>query len=435
MAAPNKTAQQADGRAGRALAVAAVGTLLLAFTACSGGDDDTTGTSDSADSEQSAQLLGPENRATGDSVRIGIVTDGATAAYDTSDEARAAQATAHFWNEHRGGIGGRPIELVTCETAGDPAGGTDCGNQMVEEGVVAVIFNNSGVAEQAWEPLHAAGIPTMLYQATADRMNSDPQSTFLLVNPLPTLFGLPLSVAEREHIDKVAFVVIDVPLAVNAFESNGREILDNAGLDYDVVRVPPGTADMTPQMQQIADSGAGVVMVLGYDAFCIAAFQGLKTVGYDGKIAAVSQCISDATREAIPGEDLEGMSVLSSVALGATDDPTYQLYEAVMNAYGDEVRDTENINAMGAYTVMAALATSLEGMSGDITPESVIQTIKAMPEQDLPGAGGVTFRCGGSAMSSFPAVCTNQWLRATLGADGRPADYKAEDSSKILEGL
>jgi branched-chain amino acid transport system substrate-binding protein len=127
--------------------------------------------------------------------------------------------------------------------------------------------------------------------------------------------------------------------------------------------------------------------------------------------------------------------VLSSVAIGATDDPTYQLYQAVIGAYGPDVRDPDNINAMGAYTVMSALATSLEGISGDITPASVIQTIKAMPEKDLPGGGGTTFRCGGSAMASYPAVCTNQWLRATLDAEGQPSAYEVEDSSDIVQGL
>jgi branched-chain amino acid transport system substrate-binding protein len=423
-----------SSRARRGAALAALGTLLLATTACSG-DDDSTATDEPVDGEQAAQLLGPDNPAAGEAVRVGIVTDGATQAYDTSDEPRAAQAAADYWNEHKGGIGGRPIELVTCETGGDPAGGTDCGNRMVEEGVVAVIVNNSGVAEQAWEPLHASGVPTMLYQASADRMNSDPQSTFLLVNPLPTLFGLPVALAESEGTDKVAFVVIDVPQAVDAFESNGPQILESAGLEYDVIAVAPGTPDMTPQMQQIVDSGAGVVHVLGNDTFCVAAFQGLKTVGYTGQIAAVSQCISDATREALPGGELDGISVLSSVAIGATDDPTYQLYQAVIGAYGPDVRDPDNINAMGAYTVMSALATSLEGISGDITPATVIQTIKAMPEKDLPGGGGTTFRCGGSAMASYPAVCTNQWLRATLDAEGQPSAYEVEDSSDIVQGL
>jgi branched-chain amino acid transport system substrate-binding protein len=121
--------------------------------------------------------------------------------------------------------------------------------------------------------------------------------------------------------------------------------------------------------------------------------------------------------------------------MGATDDPSYQLFQAVMDAYGHDVRDLSNIYASGAYTVMSALATSLNGISGDITPDSVTQTIKTMPEQPLPGGGGATFRCGGSAVPSLPAVCTNQWLRTTLDAEGQPASYEVEDSSDILEGL
>ena len=58
-----------------------------------------------------------------------MISDGATQAYDNTDELRAAEAAAEFWNEHRAGVGGRPVEVVTCETGGDPAGGTDCANQ------------------------------------------------------------------------------------------------------------------------------------------------------------------------------------------------------------------------------------------------------------------------------------------------------------------
>jgi branched-chain amino acid transport system substrate-binding protein len=65
----------------------------------------------------------------------------------------------------------------------------------------------------------------------------------------------------------------------------------------------------------------------------------------------------------------------------------------------------------------------------------VTQTIKTTPEHELPGGGGATFRCGGSAVPSLPAVCTNQWLRTTLDAEGQPTSYEVEDSSDILEGL
>jgi branched-chain amino acid transport system substrate-binding protein len=129
------------------------------------------------------------------------------------------------------------------------------------------------------------------------------------------------------------------------------------------------------------------------------------------------------------------MYVTSAIALGATDDPTYQQYQAVMEAYGQDVGEVDGNVAMGGYTVIAALATALGGISGDITPQSVSEAIKAMPDQQLPGGGGATFQCGGTAMATMPSVCSNQWLRASLDAGGQPAGYVAVDSTEILEGL
>jgi len=405
--------------------------LLLAVTACSESTDESSEPSDAPDREQVDELLGPEDPAAGEPVRIGLISDGQSPAFDARTEIYAAEATVEYW---RGGIGGRPIELVTCETGADPAVGTDCGNRMVEEGVVAVTIGQSTVPESIWEPVHKAGIPMMFFQTNGEAILADGEWSFVISNPLTTAFGLPISVAEDGGSDKIAFVVIDVPVALSLFESLGPEIVGNAGLDYELIPVPPGTADMTSQMSEVTDSGAGVVQVVGNDAFCIAAVQGLTTTGYDGEITQVSQCITDATREALPGDQLEGMYLTSGVAIGATDDPTYQLYEAVMSAYGEDV-DVANNLSMGGYTVIAALATSLENISGEITPATVAETIKSMPEQELPGGGGVRFRCGGSAMATMPAVCSNQWLRAELDVQGQTSSYVAVDSTEILEGL
>src|SRR4029450_9730152 len=142
----------------------------------SGGSDETTGGTDAAD------LLGPEDAATGDPVKIGMVSDGATDAFDNTDELRAAKATADYFNEHKGGIGGRPIEVVTCETGADPAGATDCANQLVEAEVVAVALSQSAVADSVWEPLHAAGIPTLFFQTSTEAMLSDTTDSFVMVN-------------------------------------------------------------------------------------------------------------------------------------------------------------------------------------------------------------------------------------------------------------
>ena len=435
MEKPGEQSGRRGRRTRKAVALAALSALLFGAVAC-GGDDDDASSSDDEEATSGAEatdLLGPEDAASGDPVKIGMVSDGATQAFDNTDELRAAQAAAEYWNTHHAGVAGRPIEVVTCETGADPAGGTDCANQMVEDEVVAVALSQSAVADSVWEPLHAAGVPTMFLQTSAEGLLADTETSFTMLNPLATLFGVPIAAAESEGTDRIAFVNIDVPQANASFDSGAAPaLLENAGLEYDLIKIPPGTADMTSQMQEVASSDAGVVYIVGNDAFCIAAIQGLNAVGYEGAITAVSQCITDVTREAIPGDQLEGISVTATMAVGATDDPAYQLYQAVMGTYGEDVQDVDNNVAMGGYTSMASVATALAGLEGDVTTETVAEAFKSMEESDYPGAGGVTFQCGGTVFPSQPAVCTNQSLRATLDAEGNLASFEAIDSSDAV---
>ena len=106
-----------------------------------------------------------------------------------------------------------------------------------------------------------------------------------------------------------------------------------------------------------------------------------------------------------------------------------------MGTYGEDVQDVDNNVAMGGYTVMASLATSLAGIEGDITTETVAEAMKSMEESDYPGAADITFQCGGTVFPSQPAVCTNQSLRATLDAEGNLASFEAIDSSDAVEGI
>ena len=429
---PDEGSGRRHRRPRRGMALAVLTALLLVAAACGGDDDDSSSSSETEETSGGTDILGPENAAEGEPIKVGMVSDGATQAFDNTDELRAAQASAEYWNTHKAGVAGRPVEVVTCETGADPAGATNCANQMVEEDVVAVTLSQSAVAESVWEPLHAAGVPTLFLQTSTEGMLTDTESSFIMVNPLATLYGTPLAAAESEGTDKIAFVLIDVPQALGTFESGAADaILENADLTYELIRIPVGTADMTSQMQDVVDSGAGVVQIVGNDAFCIAAIQGLNAVGYEGAITSIAQCITDSTREALPGQ-LEGISITSTMALGATDDEAYQLYTEVMATYGDDVEDVENATAMGGYTAMSSLIAALQGISGEVTPETAAAAIKAMEETDYPGAAGLTYQCGGTAFEPQPAVCSNGSLRATLDADGNPASYEPVDSTEIL---
>ncbi len=410
----------------RCVAAALTATLLVA-AGCGGDDDSSDGASPA--SADVAELLGPEHPAQGEPVRIGLVSDGHFAAGDREYELDVGRATATYLNEHRGGIGGRPIDLVTCVTGADPAKGTDCGNRMIEEDVAAVVVGSSAVTESVWEPLHQGGVPVVFYGASDVAVSTDTESTFVMSSPLGGLVDLPIAAAQDEGEDKVTVVVVDIPAAVALYDSLGPSLFEAQGIELDVVKVPPGTADMTPQMQLLADGEAGVVHVIGNDTFCVAAFNGLRAVAFDGPVTTISQCMTEATVEAVPGDVFEGMRMSATAPVG-TDDPSVALYHAVVASYADEEPRSET-GGISMFTAIAGLAAPLEDFSGDLTPASIIATIRAMPEMELPGSGGLRFRCNGNAIEFAPATCTRGTLVTTLDASGEPTTYEVVGDTPI----
>ena len=350
------------------------------------GDGDGGGDGGTPPAAGTADLLGPQAPARGEPVRVGVITDGANSFADTTIELDVARAAA-WLNERGSGIGGRPIELVTCESRGDPGAGADCGNRMIEEDVVAVVIGHTSVVESVWQPLSDAGVPVMSYTAGGEGLLKDEKATFALTDPVFPVTDLPIQLARDRGVDRVTVIVIDVPAALNVFED--RTPYREAGVDFELVRVPPNTADMTPQMRRIADD-PGVVFVVGHEPFCIAAFNGLRAVGFDGQIAAISLCAGDAVRQAVPGDVLDGVVIAAQLPVG-TDNPSTRLYRAVMAAYGEGI-DTDSETGMSMFAAVAALHASLDGIGPQITPQTVTATIRAMPKIELPGGGGLMCR-------------------------------------------
>jgi branched-chain amino acid transport system substrate-binding protein len=409
-------------RTRRAVGLTIVAAMLVVAAACGDDDGGEAGAAGSdANTPEGGDVLGPVDAATGEPLRIGFITDGQNQSTDQSIELTVSEATAAYLNEHRGGIAGRPIELVTCEAMLDPAVGTDCANRMVEEGVPVVAIGTTGVVESVWNPLHDAGVPTMFYAGSGDTVLADGETTFSISNPIVGNILLPIDAAEQNDLDKVTVIVIDVPAALAGYEGEDAALFEDAGIELELVRVPPGTADMTPQMQEVVAGDPGVVHVLGNDSFCISAFQALQTLSFEGPITSITQCVTDATRQAVGGS-LEGVTIASPAPVGVEDSST-ALYRTVMDTFSGEEVDTSRIAGVGTFLVLNALDVALEGLEGDVTPETITTTIKAMPEADLPGGGGLTFRCDGTPLEGRPAVCTDAGLTTTLDAEGFPTTF------------
>jgi branched-chain amino acid transport system substrate-binding protein len=275
-----------------------------------------------------------------------------------------------------------------------------------------------------WTPLHKAGIPVFLYGASNADVVADAASTFVVTNGRATLLALPAGAAKAAHKKKVTAIAIDVPAATSFFKGPAPALYKAQGLDFNLVPIAAGTADMTPQMQQVTSNNPdGVVYVIGNDAFCIAAFNGLRTAAFKGVVTTIPQCLTDATRTSVPGDYLKGMKIAATNPVDTPKDPTMKQYYAVLAKYGANDVDKSQIGGAAMFTVLAGFRVAMQNLKGDVTPATIIAAAKAMPWSVLPGTGGLHFRCNGKADASQPATCANNTLAATLNSQGKATSY------------
>ena len=373
-------------------------------------------------------VLGKKDPAKGTPVKIGLITDGKTEGTDNSIETPVAEATVEWINQYRGGIGGHPIELDICVTNGDPAKAGDCANQMIQDDVAAVLFGSNRSLQNSWEPLDAAGIPMFSFASGYPTALADPDSTFIIGSGSAGLVNLNIGAAKnaKPKAKKVTVVAIDVPAATDFYKTQAPAIFKEAGLGMELVPVAAGTADMTPQMQKVvSENPKGVVFVLGNDSFCIAAFNGLRTAGFEGTKTAIVQCLSDATRTAVPADFLDGIQIQSTAPIDDPKDPSIKQYYAVLDKFGASDVDKSRITGINMFQGVAGLDIATQTLKGEVTPESIKAAARAMPWTVVPGTGGLHAICNGKVQAANPAVCMPGTLVATLDATGKAKTYTA----------
>jgi branched-chain amino acid transport system substrate-binding protein len=212
------TSTERTGRRSWRLKTAAIAASLgLVFVAACGSDND-SGDGGTTDSTVAADELGTPNAASGEAVKVGFISDGVTASLDNSHMKPAAEATFSYINDYMAGIGGRPVELITCETAGEPGKATDCANQMVQEEVAMVVMPETQQPSAVHTVISANDIPLFVYGVTDPAITEDAGSSFMIASLTAGLSALPISVAEEKGIDNVTVFVVDVPSATTFYE-------------------------------------------------------------------------------------------------------------------------------------------------------------------------------------------------------------------------
>lgn len=421
--------------------------LSLLLAAC--GDDDEASTSDettestdgatdetTGGDEPEESVLGEPNEATGEPVLIGMITDGGGNSPITAqaeDSVAGSEIAVQYANEYLGGIAGRPIELVVCESEATPAGAQDCANEMVTEGVAAVVNPFTGQGASIVPGLVEAGIPYVgLSGSSAEELTTP--GAFAMTGGFPVILASFAAHAKEEGFAKLAMLVIDVPAATEAANAIGGIVFGNAGVEYETIAAPPGTPDLTPQIQSAVSGGAEAIAITGDITFCTSAMQAYETLGLDLPRYVIPTCVDQSSIEQ-HGSFIEGAFVATTTGADE-EDPDQALYAELVSTYGEGDIDpdpTQSSTIAAGVISMLSFVNAMEGFTGTPDAAGILGHVPTVTDFPVFLGGGITATCDGSAVSIMPNVCSADVLVGEMDGEGTPMDPQLLETADLFK--
>jgi ABC-type branched-subunit amino acid transport system substrate-binding protein len=180
---------------------------------------------------------------------------GATASPDVPEGAIAAAKAINA----AGGIKGRPVQIIRCDTKNDPNVATQCGRKAVAERVVAMVGNLTIYANRFMPLLAQHKIPSVgLEPATAADFTSP--SSFPIAGGAPVQFAGLGGALAAAGAKKIVLARLDIAeaAAVAQFVNLG---LMRFQLTMKDVPVPVGAPDMAPYAAAALQGGTDGIVV------------------------------------------------------------------------------------------------------------------------------------------------------------------------------
>ena len=385
--------------------VAAVCVLSLGAAAC--GDDDKADSPDTEETtaETTAETTGGTTAETvaevsGDPIKVMSIApvDTDKSSYEYIFD--GAKIYEEYIND-RGGIGGRPLEVITCDSKGDPNEAAACAREAVDEGVVAVLGHFEFDMSVAVPILEDAGIPML--------GGCCPVNPAEFKSPVNFIFGSTNAmqhaatyIMKEDECENPAFVYLDpyreylTGLAQQSFAFYGV-YADNAKF----VSVPAVPGDFSAQAAEASD-GTDCVW-LSMSAAGMGAFvAGLQTVGADVRVYGAQGNFTTELADAYP-DLLEGGVVLN--AYPNLVDPVWDEYRAAIDEYNpDALAKANSLAGLGVWAAYVAFHDIAEMIEGDVTAESFLETARQQDAFQTMWGPTIDLSVAEGPMPGFPRV-------------------------------
>lgn len=314
---------------------------------------------------------------------IGQITDTANAT--SLPEAAAGVSAAIAGINQRGGVLGRPVELLICDDKADGNEAAKCARRAVREGVVATLGNTSNFGNVILPVLEQAGIASIGHNPiSAEDFNSP--VAFPLQGGSPVAVAGAVRLLADQGARRIRMATVDSPAGAL---SEGFARAGLRGTDAELVGVtmiPVGVPDYASYATALVGDSDGIVISTNADqaARIIVA---LRQAGVAQPISLPAVALPPATLNQL-GVAADGLLVAANFRPASAGGAANEQFAADMQAFAPEAkRNTFSRQTwLAAQTFASATEAGLVGQSGEgIDAQAVLASMGKLVELPMGG--------------------------------------------------
>jgi branched-chain amino acid transport system substrate-binding protein len=300
-----------------------------------------------------------------------------------------AQAWAKAVNA-KGGVAGRPVEVVVADTKGDPATATAAVRKVTaDDGIVAAVLFDAGTESVVAKSITAAGLPVVGGMGYAPDAWGAMPNWLPLTTSIPSIFNMGMTLGDHLGGTRTAMTICAEIAGCGAAAPVVEKASTTLGMAYaGTFKVSAAAPDYTAECLKIVKERVDYVMLGAATANAALRVAGdCKTQGYKGQWGLFGGAIvPKAMRANDPGTKL-GL-VMNSFPWFADAAPA-TAYRDMMKGQGVDESAWGDPHATAAYATLQLLRKTLDGQAAQLperlTRKDVIKAYGSVKDETLDG--------------------------------------------------
>jgi len=341
--------------------------------------------------------------ATGSPIVIGTINQDSGAVGAFPELTEADKVAADFVNSELNGIDGHPLELLTCNTNGDPELSQSCAQEMVSKHVMAVV-GGIDIWGTGIQTLTNNGIPYVGGVPVSTESVQSKVSFQFSGGTWGAALGLGEYAIRTLHAHKIAMIYTDfgpitdsAKLAASVFERHGAHVT--------LVSVSAVNPDLVTAMNQAAQSSPDAIIALTADTGCKPAMLTAKQIGIKAPVMYTGACAATDILNSV-GSAADN-SIFNVEADLNQSSPDNVLYHDVVAHYGPKYGFQAQSAGTVSFRSLVNLYVVLRRLGVDkITPTTIAGMLRSAKDQ--PSFFGHPYTCNGHQLDGYPAMCSPQ---------------------------